>query len=228
MNKKTPSKNKTIPKTKDWNPDLESPEKTKKSLGSFWINPRDNGKWRVLFQNWHRGKRQTAKQISTAMYPEMGLTPDMSVKKAKEQIKKYNQFRKKNIGITSSQIKTLKRMDKIIAFDKAIFPSAMVEEFLKKLQESSDGEQRYKRRLVRNFEIVQEIAKSFDLMPHQYESDTHKIISHFKKQKYSISYSKDIIWVMNKWGLFYSRKTKTFFEPIGKIKIKTSLMMSLI
>jgi hypothetical protein len=29
------------------------------------------------------------------------------------------------------------------------------------------------------------------------------------------------LWVLNKWGHFYSRHRKTFFEPIGRLKNKT-------
>ncbi len=43
-------------KTQEINPNLNSPAKTKKSRGYFWLNERDNGKWRLLFQNWSNGE----------------------------------------------------------------------------------------------------------------------------------------------------------------------------
>ena len=228
MAKKTKSVENKKSKSSEINPNLKSPEKTKKSRGSFWVNERENGKWRVLFQNWSGGVRQKPEQIPPAMYPEMGLTEQMSLSEARRAISEYNLIRKKDIRITQSQIKALKRFEELKKYDKTLFPPQMVEEFVNRLMSASDGKPRFKKRLVRNFQIVQEMVVSLNLLPQDYEPNLDKIISYFKEEtrKYSVSYSKDIIWVLNRWGQFYSRQRRTFFEPIGKLRTKTQNAIS--
>nr|BFD65092.1 hypothetical protein HAGR004_01140 [Bdellovibrio sp. HAGR004] len=222
---KTKSVNTKQSKSSEINPDLKSPEKTLKSRGTFWVNERENGKWRVLFQNWSGGKKQKPEQIPPAMYPELGLKPypEMSVDEAKQAITDYNKIRKKDIKISQSQIRALKRIQEMKEYDKTIFPPQLVSEFVSRLRSRSEGKDRFKNRLVRNFEIVQEMCVELNLLPHDYEANLDKITAYFKDEsrQYSVSYSEDILWVLNKWGHFYSRHRKTFFEPIGRLKNKT-------
>lgn len=227
---KTKSAKKKKSKSSEINPNLKSPEKTKKSRGTFWVNERQNGKWRVLFQNWSGGKKQKPEQIPPAMYPELGLTSEMSPSEAKQAITEYNLIRKKDIRITQSQIRALKRLDEIAQYNKVIFPPDMVKEFVNRLLSASDGKPRFKKRLLRNFQIVQQMAVELNILPHDYEANLDKITNYFKDEnrKYSVSYCKDIIWVLNRWGHFYSRKRRTFFEPIGKLRIKTQNAISTI
>lgn len=210
-------------KSSEINPNLKSPVETKKSRGTFWVNERENGKWRVLFQNWSNGKKEKTETIPKSMYPEMGLTPEMSASEAKQEIAVYNKIRKKDICITQSQIRALKRLQEMKEYDKTIFPPQMVAEFVSRLQSRSEGQPKFKLRLIRNFEIVQEMCFELNLLPHAYDENLDRIIGYFKdeKRRYSASYAEDIIWVLNKWGHFYSRHRKTFFEPIDRLRGKT-------
>lgn len=161
------------------------------------------------------------------MYDEMGLTPEMSPSEAKQAITDYNLIRKKDIGITQSQIKALRRFQEMKQYNKTLFPPEMVEELVNRLM-LSDGKPRFKKRLVRNFQIVQEMVVELNLLPQDYEPNLDRIIAYFKddSRKYSVSYTKDILWALNKWGHFYSRKRRTFFEPIGKLRTKTQSAIS--
>lgn len=109
---KTKSVNTKKSKSSEINPELNSPEKTLKSRGTFWVNERQNGKWRVLFQNWSGGKKQKPEQIPPAMYPELGLTSEMSPSEAKQAITEYNLIRKKRYSyhsITNQSLETIGR-----------------------------------------------------------------------------------------------------------------------
>lgn len=114
----------------------------------------------------------------------------------------------------------LKRFEEMKSYNKTFFPPNYVEEFLNRLMSASDGKPRFKKRLVRNFQIVQEMVVELNILPHHYEQDLDRFISYFKDKRYSASYSKDVLWVLNKWGHFYSRKRQTFFEPIGRLRVK--------
>lgn len=233
MAKKSQTKNKTTKKTKSApvavNPNANPPNKTLRSKGFFYVSekPKDSGKWRVMFESWKDGKKKQT-QISKAMFAELGLTPTMTVAQARAEIKKYNKIRKTSLKITASQVRALRRLEELKAIDKTLFPDDLVDEFVMRVQAGSDGKPRFKNRLITNFKIVMEMAKELKLQPHDYSTNVDLMVAYMKdeRRKYSVSYCKDIFYILNKWGVFYSRKHKTFFEPVGKLRIKTQNAIS--
>lgn len=233
MAKKSQTKNKTTKKAKSApvavNPNANPPNKTLRSKGFFYVSekPKDSGKWRVMFESWKDGKK-TQTQISPAMFAELGLTLMMTVAQARAEIKKYNKIRKSSLKITHSQVRALRRLEELKTIDKTLFPDDLVDEFVMRIQASSDGKPRFKNRLITNFKIAMEMTKKLKLQPHDYSANLDLMVEYMKdeKRKYSVSYCKDIFYVLNKWGVFYSRKHKTFFEPVGKLRIKTQNAIS--
>jgi len=190
--------------------------------------PKGSGKWRVMFESWLNGKK-TQTQVSKALYGELGLTLAMTVIEARREIKKYNKIRKSSLKVSASQVRALRRLEELKMIDKTLFPDDLVDEFVMRLQAGSDGKPRFKNRLITNFRIAMEMTKELKLQPHDYNANMDLIVLYMKdeKRKYSVSYCKDIFYVLNKWGVFYSRKHKTFFEPVGKLRIKTQNAISI-
>ncbi len=228
MAKKTKSV-KSVKKEKSKNYQTRTPEKTLRSKGFFYSQKREKAdgsfSWRIIFESWRDGKKKS-EIVPKSMYPDLGVKLEMTYEQVKEALQGYNKVRKKEIKIDHSQIKALKRFEEMKSYNKTYFPPEYVEEFLNRLMSSSDGKARFKKRLARNFQIVQEMIVELNLLPHDYESNLDRFISYFKEKKYSVSYSKDVLWVLNKWGHFYSRKRQTFFEPIGKLRVKTQNAIS--
>lgn len=222
-------KTKSVKKEKSVNYQTKTPEKTLRSKGTFFLSKREraNGtiRWRILFDSWKDGKKNT-QQIPESLYADLGIKLDMTYEQVKQALHDYNKIRRKEIKVDHSQIKALRRFEEMKSFDKTYFPPSYVEEFLNRLLSASDGKPRFKKRLVRNFKIVQEMIVLLNILPHDYESSLDRFVSFFKERKYSVSYSKDVIWVLNKWGHFYSRKRHTFFEPIGEMRAKTQNAIS--
>lgn len=222
-------KTKSVKKEKSKNYQTKTPEKTLRSKGYFYSQKREKAdgsfSWRVIFESWRDGKKKP-EIVPKSMYPDLGVKPEMTYDQVKQALQEYNKVRKKEIKIDHSQIKALKRFEEMKSYNKTYFPPEYVEEFLNRLMSSSDGKPRFKKRLVRNFQIVQEMIVELNLLPHDYEPNLDRFISYFKEKQYSVSYSKDVLWVLNKWGHFYSRKRQTFFEPIGKLRIKTQNAIS--
>lgn len=229
----TNTKSKTSKKLKSApvavNPNANPPNKTLRSKGFFYVSekPKDSGKWRVMFESWKDGKKKQT-QTSPAMFAELGLTPTMTVAQARAEIKKYNKIRKSSLKITASQVGALRRVEQLKTIDKTLFPDDLVDEFIMRIHAGSDGELRFKNRLTTNFKIVMEMTKELKLQPHDYSVNVDLMVAYMKdeKRKYSVSYCKDIFYILNKWGVFYSRKHKTFFEPVGKLRIKTQNAIS--
>lgn len=56
------------------------------------------------------------------------------------------------------------------------------------------------------FAVVQEmVSKHIKVMPSQYTEEMGKITNYFKKRQFSVSYSMDIIYMLNWWGKFYAK-----------------------
>jgi len=229
MAKKKDQKTKSVKKEKSKNYQTRTPEKTLRSKGCFYSHKREKAdgsiSWRVVFESWRDGKPKK-EIVPKSMYPDLGVKPEMTHAQVKQALKEYNQIRKREIKIDHSQIKALKRFEELKSYNKTFFPPVYVEEFLNRLMSSSDGKPRFKKRLVRNFQIVQEMVVELNLLPHDYEPNLDRFISYFKEKKYSVSYTKDVLWVLNKWGHFYSRKRQSFFEPIGRLRTKTQNAIS--
>lgn len=215
---------KAVQKKKPINYNTNEPEKTSRSKGFFYAQSREKAdgsiSWRVIFESWKYGTRKS-EVVKKSMYREMGIKLDSSFAEVKEHLQKYNKKRKKDIKIDYSQIKALKRLEEMKSYHKVYFPAKYVEDFLCRLLLGSDGKRRFKDRLARNFEIVQEMIVKLNLLPHEYQDNLEMFVSYFKEKQYSVSYSKDILWVLNKWGHFYSRRAHTFFEPVGKLRYKS-------
>ena len=168
MAKKSQTKNKTTKKTKSApvavNPNANPPNKTLRSKGFFYVSekPKGSGKWRVMFESWLDGKK-TQTQVSKAIYGELGLTPTMTVIEARSEIKKYNKIRKSSLKVSTSQVRALRRLEELKMIDKALFPDDLVDEFVMRLQASSDGELRFKNRLITNFKIVPTQSNTFEI-----------------------------------------------------------------
>lgn len=215
---------KSVKKEKSKNYQTRTPEKTLRSKGYFYSQKREKAdgsiSWRIIFESWRDGKKKL-EIIPKSMYQELGVKLDATHEQVKQALKDYNKIRRKEIKVSHSQIKALKRFEEMKSYNKTFFPPEYVEEFLNRLMSASDGKPRFKKRLVRNFQIVQEMVVELNILPHHYEQDLDRFISYFKEKKYSASYSKDVLWVLNKWGHFYSRKRQTFFEPVGRLRVKT-------
>lgn len=222
-------KTKSVKKEKSKNYQTRTPEKTLRSKGFFYSQKREKAdgsfSWRIIFESWKDGKKRS-EIVPKSMYPDLGVKLEMTHGQVKDALQAYNKVRKKEIKVDHSQIKALKRFEEMKSYNKTYFPPEYVEEFLNRLMSSSDGKPRFKKRLVRNFQIVQEMIAELNLLPHDYEPNLDRFISYFKGKKYSVSYAKDVLWVLNKWGHFYSRKKQSFFEPIGKLRIKTQNAIS--
>lgn len=76
------------------------------------------------------------------------------------------------------------------------------------------------------FFLTQVISSKLKLQPFKYNDRVDEVLAYIKEKKYSVSYSKDIIYMMNKWGSFYSKQTGKFFEPIAKIIPNTQRAIS--
>ena len=228
MAKKTKNSKDELPK--DYK--FKSPKETLRSKGSFYVRKsrttKDDGSscWTLYLETYQDGK-PNQQRIHGNLYYKFGLKSEMHIDQARSAIKDYNRIRKAELKVDYDEAKAVWRNEKRKEINKIIFPPNLVEEFETRLLSSSDGKKKFKQRIIRCFEIVQKMTgEYYKLLPHDYESSVDLFANYFKKQQYSVSYSKDILWVLSKWGSFYSRKTNKFYQPFGKLKTTTQNAIS--
>jgi hypothetical protein len=192
-------------------------EASRRSLGSYYIKKNSSGTWSLLLESYESGQR-SQETISKALYYKFGLRPEMNVQQAREEIRKYNFLRKSENAEVRSQMLALKRSDKLVGINQTLFPPLLVKKFNVQIEELH-ATPRYKVRMLGAFAVVQEmISKHVKVMPSQYADEVGKITNYFKKRQFSVSYSMDIIYMLNWWGKFYAKQTGTYFEKIDGLK----------
>lgn len=62
------------------------------------------------------------------------------------------------------------------------------------------------------------MIRELSILPHEYKDNYGYIVDYFKTKKISVSYSKNLINIMNRWGYFISRQQGKYYEPIARLK----------
>lgn len=149
----------------------------------------------------------------------------MSHPQARSACKEYNKTRKGEIKVSRSQLNARRRLTEILEIDSILFPPQITKDFLTKL-DLSDAKNKHKEKMKNLFNLVQKITKTLKVQPYKYRDRADEITAIFKEKKFSVSYAKDIIYMMNKWGQFYSKHTGKFYEPLGRIIPNTQRAIS--
>ncbi|NUN05111.1 MAG: hypothetical protein HUU57_05060, partial [Bdellovibrio sp.] len=178
-------------------------ETSRRSLGSYYVKKNSSGTWSLLLESYEEGRR-SQETIPKSLYYKFGLRPEMTVQQAREEVKKYNFLRKNENAEVRSQMVAQKRSDRLVGVNEKLFPPILVKKFTDLIQELH-ATPRYKVRMAGVFDLIQVMtSKHIKILPSQYADEMGKITNYLKKKKYSVSYSMDIIYMLNWWGKFYA------------------------
>ncbi len=186
------------------------------SAGSYYA--RKSGKnWYLMIETYINGKRKQ-RSIETARYHDLGFSKTMTLEQARMRVKEINKLDRHKKTEYRAKIFSAKRAEWQQAVDRIYFPPEIMETFLEDIKETPKIKAKYLNRLVRCFEVITEmIPEHVQAQPHQYNSSIKKIVNYFCKQKYSISYSSDIIMVMNMWAKHYAKHKGVYADLIEKL-----------
>lgn len=188
------------------------------SPGSYYVRKgrRDN-QWYLMIETYTGGKRKQ-RSVGAARFPEMGLAKTMTLAQARKRVSEINKLDRATSLEYRARIFSAKRAEWQKAVDKIYFPPEIMEEFLADIYDSPGIKIKYQNRLVRCFEVITEmIPEHVQALPHQYNASIKKIVSYFCRQKYSISYSSDIIMVMNMWAKCYAKHKGVYADTIERL-----------
>jgi hypothetical protein len=184
-----------------------------KTTGNFYIKKsRTSDNWSVYYQSWESGKRYQ-KRVERLAYQELGFRSNMDFAEAKLRCIQLNAERKLN---KDKIRKTAERVVSVKILNETIFPEIQVSEFLNKLEEENFGSAYNFKKTIFYFNFVQKMIVELKLVtPSDYKDNVKMIYRYLLKQKVSISYSKKILSMLNRWGKFQARLRGSFFEPVS-------------
>lgn len=186
------------------------------SAGSYYA--RKSGKnWYLMIETYIGGKRNQ-RPVEHARFHELGFSKTMTLEQARVRVREINKLDRQTKSEYRAKIFSAKRAEWQKAVDKIYFPSEIMESFLQDIYDSPGIKKKYQNRLVRCFEVVTEmIPHHVQALPHQYNSSIKKIVNYFCKQQYSISYSSDIVMVLNMWAKHYAKHKGVYADLIEKL-----------
>lgn len=187
------------------------------SPGSYYVRKGRNNTWYLMIETYIGGERKQ-RSVEQARFNDLGLANTMTLVQARARVRDINKLDRNKKSEYRAKIFSAKRAEWQKAVDKIYFPPEIMESFLSDIYDSPGMNKKYQNRLVRCFEVVTEmIPKHVQILPHQYNSNIKKVVNYFCKQKYSISYSSDIIMVMNMWAKCYAKHKGIYADLIEKL-----------
>jgi len=160
--------------------------------------------WRVVFNNWTKSVReQTSVKVSD--YIHIGLRPEMAYDEAKSVVRSYNAGK----AAESRELRILKTRDRLRdeqATLSAYFPAPLLAAF--ELELPPDGKTRS------YWRAAQRVIAHIKIEPPDWRRRAETIYHYLEERETSLSYTKKIIGLMNRWGEFWAYKTGRPFLPL--------------
>lgn len=163
--------------------------------------------------DWVDGKPKT-KSVPKTSWHALGFRLDMTLEEAKAQAKHLNKTRQNE----AKKLSNIGRRVEDIARVKSIYlPEALVLEFTQWLADNKVHGDSKKEKIFSHWELAQKLIAEAELFPKDFYLNANKLLGFFVKNKYSLSYARKIIVVLNLWGTFYSSKKSIPFYPIRSL-----------
>ena len=177
--------------------------------GSYYIRVRKTG-WYVWFQSYADGVRKQ-EPVDKMATRELGFKPEMSVDDAKAhcaQLNRERSFLKEKVRLAA------KRVTELRSVDETLFPQDLVKEFQEVLRAENFGSDEHLQKLYSHFNFVQAMVQHLRILPLEYKDSAKRIYRYFIEKKISANYATRILNVLNRWGKFSSKISRSFYEDV--------------
>jgi hypothetical protein len=164
--------------------------------------------FKILFERWVNKARQYS-AINRRDWPRHGFLESMTLEQAKSHMQTLN-ARERIHRQEARRQACLARERSNREEQSAYFPDELLREFEEhKLVPSRKGKIYWGK--------AKKIMTAVALSPERWGDYSEKFYREFVAQKMSMSYVRDVLPRINKWGAFYCRRLGLSFEPIPKI-----------
>jgi hypothetical protein len=169
--------------------------------------------WKVQYQSRIGGPLKTRDVKETELLA-LGFKPEMSLEEARSIVASLN-VREGNERLGRKKLAIRERLESETRALDAWFPKTDLTEF--------EGRELY--RLIKpdtvahqkraiHWKAAKETIASVELEPSEWGQERARFYDYFLEREWSPSYVQKIVPLVNKWGSFYSRRRKLYFEPV--------------
>ncbi len=158
--------------------------------------------------------KRSVRLIHPSEYALYDLNPTMTYEEAKNQIeafKKRSQSEKQKLKIVASKL-ALKSIQ-----DSIYLPPNLIVDFEEDLKIQYRKKHERLETILQHWRSAQKLISSLNIDPSDYYENRFKIFDYFEKQLWSLDYIKRITRILNMWGAFGARRSKSYFVPIPKL-----------
>lgn len=190
------------------------------STGSYYIRKKQQGRSFTLYlKQYKNGKPITPHQkIDEAVFYRFGLSADMSASEAQVRLQEFRKLNKATRDDVAKQNRAFKRFAKSRTINQILFPQDLVAMFEQKIENENFGSEKHLQKKKYIFNTIQEIINELKLSPEIYNENNRRIFKYFADHQYSLNYCQKLIYMMNEWGKFATRKGSGYFKIIPQPK----------
>lgn len=164
--------------------------------------------FKVQFESFENGARKT-QDIPKERWPNYGFAPGMTIEQAREVRDSLNSA----AHLERHQVRRAKIEERLRSEDRvecAYLPDIYVREF----EEKTFKRRSSHKKLPSYWRQTKATIRAIALPPKDWGDNREAIYDHFSAKGISVSYVQKLIGLLNKYGAFYCRKSKEYFEEI--------------
>jgi hypothetical protein len=176
------------------------------------VRPKKDKKSYSLLEELYTPERRY-NPVTPHSYPALGFDPDWTYEQALKWAKILNTDRRKEIKTITA---AARRAEDATLVDAVYLPAHILTEFETVHIPSLSGSSSQELTLLKRWSTCKKVLVELKLPPKQYLVSKERFFKEFERRMFSADYSNKLIWLMNKWGEFYSIKTDSAFQKIPR------------
>ncbi len=181
-------------------------------MASFYVRKLKRG-WGLMEQS-YVDKKSIQTPVTPDAFKALGFDPSWSIDLAKKRAKELNSSnllqRSQQRSITKSAARV---RDKLISSSHWL-PISDVTEFEGYLKMTNMGSPEHFEKRMIMWDTAQKIITHMSIDPRVYSDYCKGFFNYFISKNYSPDYCNKLLAIINQWGMFYSKRRNTSFEPI--------------
>lgn len=179
---------------------------------AFVVRKSNTHNFRLVEETWSPERKE--KVVPRESYPALGFRYDMTVEEARLRAKQIN---KQNQIESSKIVKAVKRIKDAEETESAYLPNHLVNGFENELRDNYLDNPDRLNNLLKQWSIVKKTIAILALDPKDFYAERQKFFNYYRDKAWAPDYIKKLTRLINLWGLFVSRKTNSFFQPLPKL-----------
>lgn len=179
---------------------------------AFVVRKSTQHNFRLVEETWTPERKESV--VPREGYPALGFRYDMTLEEARlraKQINKQTQIEAKKIT------KAVKRVTDAKETTSVYLPEHLVQGFENEMRDTYIDNPERLNNLLKQWSIVKKMIAALALDPKDFYVERQKFHNYFRTKTWAPDYIKKLTRLTNLWGLYFSRKTNSFFQELPRL-----------